>query len=140
MRIVHSALAACVLALGFANLVEAQQPRPAPQGGRMATLAVVDRWLEGITLSPAQRAAIDSLRASHAPRLQELRGEMRAAARDSTAGRDTIMKRMDALHAEVAAGIRVVLTAPQQAVFDRNREAVDTQRGQMIRRRTGGPR
>lgn len=80
---------------------------------------------EGITLSAAQQAQIDSLRERH-------RGEMQGMdPRNNPDDRQKMMQMMQARMAEV----RALLTPEQQAVFDRN---VQQMRDRRMRRDSSG--
>ena len=75
---------------------------------------------EGITLTDAQKAQIDSLRASH-------RGEMQGLdPRNNPGDRQKMMQMMQAHIAEV----RALLTPDQQVVFDRNVQQMRDRRDQ----------
>ena len=75
---------------------------------------------EGITLTDAQKAQIDSLRASH-------RGEMQGLdPRNNPGDRQKMMQMMQAHMAEV----RALLTPDQQVVFDKNVQEMRDRRDQ----------
>ena len=81
---------------------------------------------EGITLTDAQKAQVDSLRASH-------RGEMEGLdPRNNPGDRQKMMQMMQAHMAEV----RALLTPEQQVVFDRN---VQQMRDRRAERGGGAP-
>lgn len=81
------------------------------------------RMFEGITLSDAQRATVDSIRTSYRSRMME--------ARQSGGDRAHFRQMMQ----EQFAAIRAVLTPEQQATFDKNVERMRSERG---RRGPGG--
>ncbi|MDB4880823.1 MAG: hypothetical protein JWL60_2269 [Gemmatimonadetes bacterium] len=72
-----------------------------------------DLVMRGITLSPGQQQRIQAIRASYRTQMQQLR-EQGGADRDAT--RERVQALMDRQQTEV----RAVLTAEQQAQFDRN--------------------
>ena len=72
----------------------------------------VDRLLQGITLSPAQRSRVDSIRARHM-------AEMPAMTAGTTP--DSAARAQWRMHSEaMQRDIRAVLTTEQQTVWDRN--------------------
>lgn len=148
MHDTHSALARRGVALAAAALVglsaaacastkkPAQQDTQAAQpdvarggpggGGRFGGPGGRDmRLFEGITLSDAQRAQVDSIRASY-------RDRMMAARQNSSGGDRSQMRQM---MQEQFSAIRAVLTPEQQATFDKNVEQMRSERG---RRGPGG--
>jgi Spy/CpxP family protein refolding chaperone len=97
----------------------AQTPPPRPDRGRR-----VEMLLEGITLTPEQRAKIDSIETRY-------RGQMPSLTPGSppdSATREKIRDLFRRIHNE----IRAVLTPDQQQIFDRHTE-------EMRERRPGGP-
>lgn len=109
--------------------VAQQGPGGGDRGGRGGGPGrMFDRLFEGITLSDAQRAKVDSIRASYRDRMM--------AARDSGGDRSRMRQMMD----EQRTAIRAALTPEQQATFDANWERMRSERG---RRgpgdRAGGP-
>jgi len=140
MSTLRTFLAVSLLVAAGSAVAHAQRPQGAqPGAGRMAPAAVVERWLDGVTLKATQRAAVDSVKARHEPQLAALRGELRAAMQGG-GNRDSLMAKMDTLQSRMAGDVRATLTAEQHPVFDRNREAADARRRSMIQRRPGGPR
>lgn len=126
------------IALGLALLsgaaISAQaQEQPAQQGGRRGGMGAA-MLLQGITLSAEQQAKVDSIQQAHAPKLQALREEMRAA-RQSGGDASETMKKMQAANTELYAAIKGVLTTEQQATFDKNREAMEARRREMMQNR-----
>ena len=80
---------------------------------------------EGITLTDAQKAQVDSLRARHRAEMQGL---------DPRNNPDDRQKMMQAMQAHMAE-VRALLTPDQQVVFDRNMQQMRERRGQ----RDGAP-
>jgi len=74
----------------------------------------------GITLSSAQQAQVDSIRARH-------RGDMQGL--DPRNNPDDRQKMMQARQAQMSE-IRAVLTSDQQAIFDQNMQQMRDRRGQ----------
>jgi hypothetical protein len=82
----------------------------------------------GITLSSAQQAQVDSIRARH-------RGDMQGL--DPRNNPDDRQKMMQARQAQMAE-IRAVLTSDQQAIFDQNVQQMRDRRSQGGQRDGGG--
>jgi Spy/CpxP family protein refolding chaperone len=76
--------------------------------GRMVTAL-----FEGITLADAQQKSVDSIRAVYQPQMEQLRGQGPGSRPQM---RDLMQKQ--------TADLRSVLTADQQATFDKNRDAM----------------
>jgi Spy/CpxP family protein refolding chaperone len=112
-------LAAAALLAFPATRAAAQNPRPRAERGRR-----VEMLLEGIALTPAQRAKIDSIEAHY-------RGQMPSFTPGSPPDSATRAKIRD-LFRRLRDDIRAVLTPDQQQVFDRHAE-------EMRERRSGGP-
>lgn len=101
----------------------AQSSGSSPRGpGRMQA-----RLLEGITLSPAQQAKVDSITAHYRSQMPQ----WTPGTPPSQADREKAMQQMAALQKDV----RTVLTPDQQAVYDKNVAAV---RERMQQMRAGG--
>jgi Spy/CpxP family protein refolding chaperone len=79
--------------------------------------------LRNITLSDAQRAQVDSIRARYRAQLEEFRGSQSADRRDP----DT-RRRFREIMDKQFADIRAVLTPEQQAVFDQNLQEMRSRR------------
>ena len=140
MSTLRTFLAVSLLVAAGSSVAQAQRPQGGPPGaGRMAPAAVVERWLEGVTLTATQRAAVDSVKARYEPQLMALRGGMRTAMQGG-GNRDSLMAKLDTLQSRMAGEVRATLTAEQQPAFDQNREAAEARRRSMIQRRPGGPR
>jgi len=127
-----SIASATVLALGLAlaPALSAQNPSPPAQGGgqqrgagRMQAMA-----LQGITLTAAQQAKVDSITA----RTRAQMPQMTPGTPPSDADRQKMMSVSQASLKEV----RAVLTPDQQKVFDKN--VADMQQ-RMQQRMQGGP-
>jgi Spy/CpxP family protein refolding chaperone len=113
------------ITFGLANHALAQTPTGPPERSRARVEATL---LEGITLSPAQRARVDSITASYRGRYPERSPESPPSEADRTKFR--------ALAQEQQKAIRAILTAEQQPIFDQN---VAKMRERMRARMQGGP-
>jgi len=113
------------LALGLAltPALSAQTPGGGPRGpGRMQAMA-----LQGITLTPAQQAKVDSITA-------KTRAQMPAMT-PGTPPSDADRQKMMSLSTASLKEIRTVLTPDQQAIYDKNVAAIQQQ---MQQRMQGG--
>jgi Spy/CpxP family protein refolding chaperone len=113
------ALTAAALLVFPAAGASAQDARPRPERGRR-----MEMLLEGIALTPQQRAKIDSIAAHY-------RGQMPSFTPGSPPDSATREKVRD-LFRRLRDDIRAVLTPDQQQLFDRHA-------GEMSERRPGGP-
>src|SRR5215204_2511980 len=128
------------IALGLALLAGAavsaqaqgQQGQPGGRGRGVAAL------LEGITLAADQQTKVDSIQKAFAPKLQEARDAARAA-RESGGDPAETMKKMRGVNEELTTAIKTVLTTEQQAVFQKNVEAAEARRREMMQSRGGPP-
>ncbi|HYD53244.1 MAG TPA: hypothetical protein VEA99_11475 [Gemmatimonadaceae bacterium] len=124
------------IALGLALLAgtaaAAQAQDAQPQGGqrRMGVAALLD----GLTLSAEQQTKVDSIQKTFAPKLQTAREEMRATMQ-AGGDRAEAMKKLQAVNGELYAAVKTVLTAEQQAAFDKNVQAMEERRRQMMQNR-----
>ena len=123
------------IALGLALLAgataSAQAQDAQPQGGQRRGGGMgVAPLLEGITLTAEQRTKVDSIQKAFQPKSQALREEMQGGG-----DRAQLMQKMQSLNTELRAAVKAVLTTEQQAAFDRNAEAVDARRRQMMQNR-----
>ena len=113
IAVVTAALLACSGAAAFAQAPPAQQPAmgqgQGAGGGRNRRMAAL---LEGITLTPQQQATFDSIQAAY-------RSQMPAFTPGQPMDSTTRAHMME-LRQKQDADLRAVLTADQQAVWDRN--------------------
>jgi len=79
---------------------------------------------EGITLTDAERTAVDSIRAVYQPQMAELRSQGSGS-----------RPQMRTLMQKETADLRGLLTSDQQSVFDKNRAAMEAR---MESQRQGG--
>jgi Spy/CpxP family protein refolding chaperone len=129
------AIAACAQRPETTNTSPAPQPQIAVvrdtgmpamrEGGHRGMRGMGDERMdammfEGITMTDAQKAQVDSIHARH-------RGEMQGLDPRNNAGDREKMRQMMQAH---MAEIRAVLTPDQQAVFDRNVAQMRERRGQ----------
>lgn len=114
---------ALALGLALAPALSAQTPGGGPRGpGRMQAMA-----LQGITLTPAQQAKVDSITA-------KTRAQMPAMT-PGTPPSDADRQKMMSLSTASLKEIRTVLTPDQQAIYDKNVAAIQQQ---MQQRMQGG--
>jgi Spy/CpxP family protein refolding chaperone len=114
MKAIRIATLAIALCAGITSVGAAQgQPEPGKQGrgGSMG-----GHLLKDITLTDAQKAQVKVIREKYVPQLVELRKAEQAVGRPDEATR----AQMADLKSKQAAEIRAILTADQQAIFDRN--------------------
>ena len=115
--------AALALGLALAPALSAQTPGGGPRGpGRMQAMA-----LQGITLTPAQQAKVDSITA-------KTRAQMPAMT-PGTPPSDADRQKMMSLSTASLKEVRTVLTPDQQAIYDKNVAAIQQQ---MQQRMQGG--
>ncbi len=134
MKVIRIATLAAALCVGITSAAAAQGTEPPQQGqgemrrgGGMGGLLLKD-----IDLTDAQKAQVKAIREKYAPLQLELRKSVQATG--SPPDEATRTKMMD-LQSKQAAEIRAVLTADQQATFDKN---LAEMKSQMESRRKGG--
>ena len=113
MKAIRIATLAIALCAGITSVSAAQgQSAPSKQGhGSMG-----GKLLEGITLTDAQKEQVKVIREKYVPQLVQLRKAEQAIGRPDEATRAQMVD----LKNKQAAEIRAILTADQQAIFDRN--------------------
>lgn len=114
MKAIRIAALAIALCAGITSVGAAQgQPEPGKQGrgGSMG-----GNLLKDITLTDAQKEQVKVIREKYVPQLVQLRKAEQAVGRPDEATRT----QMADLKSKQAAEIRAILTADQQAIFDRN--------------------
>lgn len=139
MKLRTIALGLALLA-GAAGTAAAQesQGQAQQQGGRRNMAMSASPLFEGMTLSAEQKTKIDSIQAAHMPKLQALREEIRAA-REGGGDVQAPMQKARAANEEMLAAVKALLTADQQAAFDKNRAAGEERRRQMMQNRGAPP-
>ncbi|HZD86111.1 MAG TPA: Spy/CpxP family protein refolding chaperone [Gemmatimonadaceae bacterium] len=133
MKVIRIATLAAALCVGITSAAAAQGTEPPQQGqgemrrgGGMGGLLLKD-----INLTDAQKAQVKAIREKYAPLQLELRKSVQATG--SPPDEATRTKMID-LQSKQAAEIRAVLTADQQATFDKN---LAEMKSQMESRRKG---
>jgi Spy/CpxP family protein refolding chaperone len=115
MKFVRIATLAAALCVGATSVAAAQGSQSQPQGearrGEMGGTLLKD-----ITLTDAQKAQIKTIRDKYVPEQMQLR----KAAQATGSMDDATRAKIDDLRTRQAADIRAILTADQQAVFDKN--------------------
>jgi Spy/CpxP family protein refolding chaperone len=116
MKAIRIATLAAALCVGMTSVAAAQGTEPQGQGqGRGERMG--GTLLKDINLTDAQKAQVKTIRDKYVPQLQEL-----GKASQATGGppdEATRTKMMD-IRAKQTAEIRAILTADQQATFDKN--------------------
>jgi len=119
MKVIRIATLAAALCVGMTSIAAAQSTEPQPQGqgeGRRGG-GMGGMLLKDITLTDAQKAQVKTIREKYLPQQMELRKAAQAVG--GPPDEATRTKMMD-LQTKQAAEIRAVLTADQQAQFDKN--------------------
>lgn len=119
------------LMVGAAAVAQAQQGPPGGGGGRGGMNASA-MLLQNITLSAEQQVKVDTINAKFAVAQREMRARMQDG------DRQAMMGEMRKMRATLQADLRAVLTAEQQAVFDKNVEEM-AKRQQQRRRQQPPP-
>ena len=135
--LVRAATAALLLAgttgaLAVTAAPAAAQPPEGGRGGGRGQAMMQNMLFEGITLTDAQKAKVDSIRAASREKMMAERGNA-GGPPDSA----TMAARRERMQAERTA-LRAVLTADQQATFDKNVLAME-ERMRTMRRGAGAP-
>ena len=117
MKVIRIATLAAALCVGFTSIAAAQGTEPqqgqgeARRGGGMGGMLLKD-----ISLTDAQKAQVKTIRDKYVPQQMELRKSAQATGSIDDATR----AKMADLQSKQAAEIRAILTADQQAQFDKN--------------------
>ena len=131
MKAIRIATLAIALCVGATSVAAAQgQNEPQGQGERRGG-AMGGMLLKDINLTDAQKAQVKTIREKYAPQQLELRKSAQAVG--GPPDEATRAKMID-LQTKQAAEIRAILTADQQATFDKN---LADQRARMEARRNG---
>ena len=114
MKAIRIATLAAALCVGMTSVAAAQGTEPQGQGrgDRMGGMILKD-----INLTDAQKAQVKTIREKYVPQLQELRKS--AQATGGPPDEATRTKMMD-IQTKQTTEIRAILTADQQATFDKN--------------------
>src|SRR5438105_8868664 len=133
MKAIRIATLAAALCVGITSVAAAQGTEPPQQGQGEARRG--DRMggllLKDITLTDAQKDQIKTIREKYMPQQMELR---KAAQATGGPPDDATRAKMMDLQTKQAADIRAILTADQQAIFDKNLAAM---KERMASRRNG---
>ncbi|HMH25059.1 MAG TPA: Spy/CpxP family protein refolding chaperone [Gemmatimonadaceae bacterium] len=116
MKVIRIATLAAALCVGMTSVAAAQGTEPQGQGqgrgGGMGGLLLKD-----INLTDAQKAQVKTIRDKYVPQLQELRKSAQATGGPPDEATRT---KMTDIQNKQSAEIRAILTADQQATFDKN--------------------
>ena len=123
MRAIRIATLAAAFCVGITSVAAAQGTEPPQQGqGEARRGGGMGNWLlKDITLTDAQKDQVKTIREKYMPQQMELRKQAQAVGGPPDDATRT--KIMD-LQTKQAADIRAILTADQQAVFDKNLAAM----------------
>lgn len=123
MKAIRIATLAAALCVGMTAVAAAQGAEPPKQGqGEMRRGGGMGGWLlKDINLTDAQKEQVKTIREKYLPQQQELRKQSQAVG--GPPDEATRAKIMD-LQNQQAAEIRAILTADQQATFDKNLAAM----------------
>ncbi|HST06633.1 MAG TPA: Spy/CpxP family protein refolding chaperone [Gemmatimonadaceae bacterium] len=118
MKVIRIATLAAALCVGLTSIAAAQGTEPTTQGQSEARggRGMGGMLLKDITLTDAQKAQVKTIRDKYVPQQMELRKSAQATGSMDDATR---AKMMD-LQTKQTAEIRAILTADQQAQFDKN--------------------
>jgi Spy/CpxP family protein refolding chaperone len=134
MKVIRIATLAAALCAGITSVAVAQGTEPPQQGQGQGEMrrggGMGGQLLKDITLTDAQKAQVKAIREKYAPQQIELRKSAQAVGGADEATRAKIAD----LRQKQAAEIRAILTADQQAQFDKN---LAEMKSQMESRRNG---
>ena len=117
MKAIRIATLVAALCVGMTTVAAAQSTEP-QQGQGEGRRGGMGGWLlKDITLTDAQKAQVKTIRDKYVPQQMELRKQIQAVG--GAPDEATRTKMMD-LRTKQAAEIRAILTADQQAQFDKN--------------------
>jgi len=118
MKAIRIATLVAALCVGMTTVAAAQSTEPQQGQGQGRRGGGMGGWLlKDITLTDAQKAQVKTIRDKYVPQQMELRKQVQAVG--GAPDEATRAKMMD-LQNKQAAEIRVILTADQQATFDKN--------------------
>ena len=132
MKVIRIAALGVALLAGGTAVAGAQAATQAPtqQGGPGGGRGGFNRSLNGIELTEAQKAKVAEIDAKYAPELTAVRESMQGGG-----DRAEAFTKMQAINDKRNPEIRAVLTAEQQAIFDKN---LAEQKARMEQMRQGG--
>ncbi|HEX7980907.1 MAG TPA: Spy/CpxP family protein refolding chaperone [Gemmatimonadaceae bacterium] len=135
MKVFRIAALGVALLAGSTAIAGAQNaapPAPSQQGGPGGGRGGMNRTLNGIELTDAQKAKVAEIQAKYQPEMQAIRESMQGGG-----DRAEAFQKMSALRDKMSPEIRAVLTPAQQAIYDKN---VADQKARMEQMRQGrGP-
>jgi Spy/CpxP family protein refolding chaperone len=135
MKAIRIATLAAALCVGITSVAAAQGTEPPQQGqgqgGMRRGGGMGGLLLKDINLTDAQKAQVKTIREKYLPQQVELRKAVQAT---GAAPDDATRAKMMDLQTKQAAEIRAILTADQQATFDKN---LAEMKAQMESRRSG---
>ena len=132
MKAIRIATLAAALCVGMTTVAAAQSTEPQQGQGEGRRGGRMGEWLlKDITLTDAQKEQVKTIREKYLPQQVELRKAVQATG--GPPDEATRAKMMD-LQQKQADEIRAILTADQQATFDKN---VAAMKARMAERRNG---
>ena len=132
MKAIRIATLAAALCVGMTTVAAAQSTEPQQGQGEGRRGGRMGEWLlKDITLTDAQKDQIKTIREKYLPQQVELRKAVQATGGPPD---DATRAKMMDLQQKQSDEIRAVLTADQQAVFDKN---VAAMKARMAERRNG---
>ena len=132
MKAIRIAALGVALLAGSTAVAGAQAATQAPtqQGGPGGGRGGFNRTMNGIELTDAQKTKVAEIQAKYQPDLQAVRDAMQGGG-----DRAAAFTKMQAIPDKMNPEIRAVLTAEQQAIFDKN---LAEQKARMEQMRQGG--
>jgi Spy/CpxP family protein refolding chaperone len=132
MKAIRIAALGVALLAGSTAVAGAQAATQAPtqQGGPGGGRGGFNRTMNGIELTDAQKTKVAEIQAKYQPDLQAVRDAMQGGG-----DRAAAFTKMQAIRDKMNPEIRAVLTAEQQAIFDKN---LAEQKARMEQMRQGG--
>jgi Spy/CpxP family protein refolding chaperone len=115
-------LALSLSAIGTSACAAQQQPEPGAQGRERAGMGGL--ILQGITLTEAQKTQQKAIREKYAPQLMAVRKTAQ------TTGTPMDEAKLTEIRSAQVNELRAILTAEQQAIFDRNVAEMKTRRAE----------
>jgi Spy/CpxP family protein refolding chaperone len=116
MKAIRIATLAAALCVGMTSVAAAQGAEP-PQQGQGRGAGMGGMLLKDINLTDAQKAQVKTIRDKYVPQLQELRKSAQATGGPPDEATRT---KMTDIQNKQTTEIRAILTADQQATFDKN--------------------
>ena len=110
------------LMIGVTAVAEAQQGQG--RGGNRGGMNPAAMLLADIELTAEQKVKTDSLAAAYTTAMQTMREQAQAGTQPDSATRAARMTAMQTMRTNLQANLRAVLTPAQQAIFDKNVEAM----------------